>query len=524
MEIINISALQTTAYFKNRWIYIACFLYSSFLSFITINRFNNFRAEACDMALFDQLVWNTAYGKIGWITFLNKCYFAEHFSPILILISPLYWIFDDPRLLLVLQSFCLGFSALPLYLIGLEKFNDKKIALIFSISYLITPKLWQANFFDFHQEAFLPLFLFATFYNLIKKNYKSFLLFLFLSFLVREDVAIYSATLSLYAIFVKRFRLLGAVIFIFSIFWGIIVIKFVIPSFSNEAYGIFSTRYTYLGNNFLDIIKTILFNPIVLLKHLYQEKIITTISILFQQVLFLPFLSTTTFLLVIPSIFINIASDYVHQYVLSAAYVLPVLPFLFISSIYGYHNLINIEKFKKLKIFIILLITLLISLTYGPSISDLKINHIFIVLFVIMLFISTIKVLLGKLYIEKYIIWLVLLINIGAWFNQIPNEIKSLKILDCDSHIKSTREMLNLIPKNSAVSAQARLLPHLSHRKHCYLFPYVPVEVEYIALDKKGYTWPLSETDYKKSLQGIMNNTNYEIIFDKDEIILIKVM
>jgi uncharacterized membrane protein len=86
--------------------------------------------------------------------------------PILLLIAPLYRLWPDPRLLLILQSLALGLAAIPLFWIAHERTKDWKAALIVASCYLAYPALGFLNLVDFHPIAFSIPLLFLAYWAL----------------------------------------------------------------------------------------------------------------------------------------------------------------------------------------------------------------------------------------------------------------------------------------------------------------------------------------------------------------------
>src|SRR5438874_979843 len=60
-----------------------------------------------DLAIYDQIVWNTSRGRIFVSTLIQHAtnMLGDHFSPVVAAFVPIYWVWPDPRVLLVGQSF-----------------------------------------------------------------------------------------------------------------------------------------------------------------------------------------------------------------------------------------------------------------------------------------------------------------------------------------------------------------------------------------------------------------------------------
>jgi uncharacterized membrane protein len=74
-----------------------------------------------DVGHFAQMLWATLQGhlfhtslaRLGRFAYVAHNHLADHFSPILFALVPLYAVWPEPDVLLVLQSAALGLAALP---------------------------------------------------------------------------------------------------------------------------------------------------------------------------------------------------------------------------------------------------------------------------------------------------------------------------------------------------------------------------------------------------------------------------
>ena len=232
------------------------YAYILLFSMLTVLKHLSFNTSALDLGLFDQMMWTTLNGRFFYISILNSSQFSQHMSPLLLLILPIYAIFQTPITLLIIQTISIGLGAFPLYLIAREKL-DEKGALIISGCYLLYPPLEYANMFDFHMESLGILLLITAFYFLFKNKYKAYVIFLIFSLFVKEYVALIGISLGLYIILIKKERNLGTLTSIVSIIWLYFSIYIAIPLFGNNSYP-FTHRYSHFGESFFEIIFTIL--------------------------------------------------------------------------------------------------------------------------------------------------------------------------------------------------------------------------------------------------------------------------
>ena len=87
----------------------AAVLAALLLGALALVRHWTFHSTASDLAVFDQVLWNTIHGRFMESTLsLARCephsFFGDHFSPALLLILPLYALFPHPETLIVVQT------------------------------------------------------------------------------------------------------------------------------------------------------------------------------------------------------------------------------------------------------------------------------------------------------------------------------------------------------------------------------------------------------------------------------------
>jgi uncharacterized membrane protein len=160
-------------------------VYIAYFSIASLLRYSNFYTGRFDLGNMDQAVWNTIHGRIFQITDPNGTAIisrlAFHADFILVLISPLYLIWSNPQMLLLLQTVTLAFGAVFVYLIANHLLRNKSLALTLSAVFLLNPSLQFSNLYDFHAIVLGTTLLLATFYFFLRRKYLLFLIFAFLS-------------------------------------------------------------------------------------------------------------------------------------------------------------------------------------------------------------------------------------------------------------------------------------------------------------------------------------------------------
>jgi uncharacterized membrane protein len=197
-------------------LYMAIALYGVLFSCLTILRYYSFMTGAWDMGIFTQSLWTTLYAnKFLYSTcelFINPsgAFFGVHFSPILFLVLPFYRLVTAPETLLVIQSFILALAAVPIYKLAREYAGGRIVGLLFASVYLMYPAIQFVNWYDFHVQAFLPLFFGFTMYYITKENWPRYFLFISLSLLVEEHAALIVSFIGIYIAWKYRRQILSS--------------------------------------------------------------------------------------------------------------------------------------------------------------------------------------------------------------------------------------------------------------------------------------------------------------------------
>jgi uncharacterized membrane protein len=92
--------------------------YLGFFLTFTLAAHAAFETSTGDLGIYDQVVWNTAQGRILAYSAEpapGSVFLATHLQLILVLLAPLYWVWSDARLLIVAQTVVIALGAWPLY-------------------------------------------------------------------------------------------------------------------------------------------------------------------------------------------------------------------------------------------------------------------------------------------------------------------------------------------------------------------------------------------------------------------------
>jgi len=362
---------------------IAIILYIILFTWICFWKYFNFGYNGLDLAIYNQVFFNSAHGNFFQSTIHPHSYLGDHFELFIIFLLPFYYLYQNPLTLLFLQTVFLALVAWPLFLIA-KKLINERVALFLALLWLLNPFVQNVNLFEFHLLPFALIFLFFAFYYYQEKKIIPFIIFLLLALLVREDVAFLTLMFGILALIEKRSLKWILWPIIISAIWFIIALK-IITSLAPNSQFKFLYYYSWLGNNFSEIIKNALLHPWLIIRHL-----ITWQTMTFFLIIFMPFgylnIFQKKYLLLGFLVLLQLLMAGADQATLipKIHYVSLLLIPLFLALTFEIRKILNKQKLNKLEIllskekialFITLsLVTLYSTLVFGPFIGISKNN------------------------------------------------------------------------------------------------------------------------------------------------------
>jgi len=220
----------------SRWLGAA---YVVVFSALSVVRYNAFQGYTFDLGITTQVVWNTAYGR--WFeTSLGRAanveligsYLGNHVRPFLLLLAPLYRLWPDPRLLLILQSAALGVAAVPLYWIARQQAGTSTAALIVACCYLAYPALGFLNLFDIHPIAFSVPFIFLAYWARLEERTALFWIAVLLALSTKEEMVVPIGAWGFVSLLQRGKRRIGLGLLALAVAWAVLCFGLIIPYFN----------------------------------------------------------------------------------------------------------------------------------------------------------------------------------------------------------------------------------------------------------------------------------------------------
>ncbi|MBU2632403.1 DUF2079 domain-containing protein, partial [Patescibacteria group bacterium] len=480
--LFKIKALNKKVNYISKHFYelgLLCFIFIYNLYFIitTFLRHDNFYTGRFDLGNMDQVVWNTINGRIFQFTnpdgvnVMSRLSFHADF--LLIFLSPLYLIWNNPKILLLIQTLAISVGAIFIYLIAKLILKNKKLALLFSFIFLLNPALQFVNLYDFHAVAFSTTFLLAASFYLIRKNIPLMLIFLFLAGITKEQiwliVGLFGCLLAIKSYFCKK-RVnaniaIGLILAFFSFSFFYYLVNFAMPLARGGEEHFALSYYSEFGESPKSIIQNVILSPDKVVETVFQKEKIDYLFQIFGPLGFLSFVSPGFLIFTIPDFLIKLLSQNKQLYQIYYQYSASVTPFVFISAIYSISYLI--KKMPKMHNFLVIYLlfwSLYTAYLFGPLPGARK-------------------------------------PNIDMYIKQQEDKLEIKKVL-------------SIIPNESSISASNSLGAHLMHRQNIFTAPIATESADFVVLLLRSPNKDLH------LINNLKQNINYKIKVEEKSIIL----
>lgn len=454
-------------------------LYIGFFSYLTILRHNNLHSNYYDLAIMDQTVYNTYRSRILELTnpegINNFKRMAIHNDIVMALLAPFYKIYSGPETLLVIQVIVIALGALPIYLLSKLILKSKYLSVVFAFTYLMYPPLQRANLFDFHPVMLATSFLLFMFYFFLTKKYWISIIFFILSIFSKEQIPLTTGVFSLFMGILaykekdRKKLIFSFLIFTMSIFWFIASIWFIAPYFRQGEHFALS-RYQSLGEGPTGVIKGFFTKPQLLINIIFTKNNYNYLYLLLSPLAFVSIFSPMMLLIASPEFMINFLSSHWQMRGIDNQYTGVIIPFIFISAIFG-AKLIMGKKLLSIKAISTILIFFTLAMSYSKGLLPFSKE-------------SPLRYLLfAKPEIK----------SVELWENRLKDE-------------------------NISVSVSEKLGPHFSQRKKLYRFSKSYKYADYVLIMRRDiYNDWLDKKQSIKDYEKLKADKGYNMIYKDNE-------
>lgn len=492
-------------------LWLAITSYTALFTWLAWDLHNGMRTHRSDLGQIAQAIWNSSRGRFLEMT--DNGFVAtrltDHVEPLLVLISPILWLWEDVRVLLFLQVILVAVGAWPLYELALRRLDTlltprqrtqiweveslrqmtRPLALALAIGYLLTPPLQSAVLTEFHAVPLaVPLILWAFWAIDAHRPYQVIIATLLVA-VTKEEMALLAAGLAAWALWRNwvegrrqetgdgrqgtrdvppaTYHLPPATCYllltILCLLWFYVATFVIVPAYAVQVYetgqSVYFERYGALGDSPLDIAKSFVTQPKVVWQIAMEPARRGYLWALLVPFGLLSLLAPEILLLTLPLLLANLLSAYPAQYYSEFHYSAPLVPYIGVSATYGLTRLwcwlgrrasgtsASYQHAAAAKAWVMALVSLVTNAR------------------------STLRPLLALLLILWLLTWSLVGYRDagrGPWGGRYD------PVLDpplVEAHQQLLPYFLAQIPDNAAVTATAAVHPHLSLRQFVYQFP-----------------------------------------------------
>ncbi|MEK7570849.1 MAG: DUF2079 domain-containing protein [Patescibacteria group bacterium] len=452
---------------------------------ITFLRYDNFNTGKFDLGNMSQTVWNTIHGRFFLLTNPDGTNIISrlgvHSDFILVLLAPFYALWQNPKMLLLIQTIILAAGAIFVYLIARDVLKNRFLPLVFSFMYLINPALQRTNLYDFHAVTLATTFFLGTYYFYRKKQYLYFGIFAVLAALCKEQLWVILALFGVFIAVFQRKWILGASITAFCLAMFYIIVWVAIPNALGANHFALSF-FAELGDSPTEVVATVLFSPWKVWDMIVVPSKLDYLEQIFSPLGYVSLLGSLWLLFAIPDLLINLLSSNANFHQIYYQYTATITPFLFIAAIHGTRVLqhvlsviLSATKWSRRMTINLIISIYLISMSlqaaylYGPLPGTPKENITMIT-----------ETVADRKFIEKY---------------------------------------LESIPKESKIAATNQVASHLTHRQYLYVLPNGVDEADMVVfLLIESYT---RERELQL-IKELKDNKQFKLVVDSEPFVVFK--
>ncbi len=351
----------------------ASIIYFIFVGTLSILDHVGLRTQLNDLGHMEQAIWQVTQGNFSMplsTPRINTSRFAQHANVIFYFIAPLYALFPHPITLLLLGTAAVSIAGFLLFWLSKLILKNNFIALIFGLSFLLNPLVQETNLYDFHPIVLaFPLFLAIIIFQ-EQKKWKSYWVCLLLLMFVKENMPSLAIMIGIYVI-LRSSKVQGILSNLSAIiYWT--TLQHITPLLVNIPLNEFTwSRFSYLGDSPVQIIITVIKNPLIILALLASPFKIQYLSYIFLQGGFLAIFSPSAVLWTIPNIaqnFLSSPSSHFQDRITGVYYSGIVITTTYAAAVYGLRTLQYYQpKWVKRFIIVFTLQAILISIIMSPT-------------------------------------------------------------------------------------------------------------------------------------------------------------
>jgi uncharacterized membrane protein len=491
------STINKCAYsiYQHRYLAIIVVVFALVYSSISLVNHYNFRTYSLDLGLFNNSFYHYSHFQKD-VPFLIKPVWnlkselGDHFDLLLPILSPLYWLGLGSYSLLVFQIFAILFGGVGIYRF-IDLVGSRKLAILATIHFYSMWGIFSALAYDYHENVIAAMLVPWFIYFMYKERTILGVIFFFLIIMAKENMALWAIFINIgLAVlwFKERQRvIIHSILAVIALVWFVFAIKLFIPLCAGHQY--IHLNYSFLGNSWPEIIRTILSRPFYVISHL-----------------FLNHSGNPDYNWVKTEVHMAVILSGGIVFLRYPQFLIMVIPIYMQKFFTGKLNVIGINNQYSIEFVPIITIALFYAISQWNTSQKKKIG---VAILSILICMATNGYTLEKRISPGYLDFLSLFYSKVHYTTEYEPRL--------------INEGLKLIPEEGSVSAQSVLASHLALRDTIYEYPYVN-NAMYIAL---AITYPniypiSSREDYNKRIDELIESHKYFVYFKNKDVLILK--
>lgn len=477
---------------QNKFFVLINALFLLIYSLISFVNHYNFRTYSLDLGIYTRAVYDYAHFHFNYAEVFKvqkENILGDHFDPILIIISPLYYIFGT-YVLLVVQVAFIHIGAIGAYKIAIQQLQNKKLALIIMASFLSFYGILSALSFDVHTNVFAAMLVPWLFYFFMNSNWRNAFIFSILILMCKENMALWLIFIGFGLAWLcykeKQKRNMALIISLVSIIYFVCITMVIMPYLSvNGSYA--HMHYAILGNGFGEILSNLFKHPL------------GAIALLFKN--HLPdhkfdYYKTET------HIFVLLSGGFLLFF--KPQYLLMLVPIYFQKMFHNTSTIWSVGMHYNIEFAPILILCFISVLS---TIKSEKKKLIFSVIYLVLCVAVTIR----------------LCDHTTGFVDKTRIRFYQTDHYESDFDTKVVYSYFDKIPNDAIVSAENMFVPHLTDRKMVYQYPIVK-NAQYILLSDDIHSYPLPTDKMLNQIDSLNSSKNWSLLTTNNHVYLFEMI
>jgi uncharacterized membrane protein len=438
--------------------------YGLWFSHLAINTHHALQTRLLDLAIYDNIFYHSSHGNFLGSNFIPTGNHANaHFDAVLVLLSPLYYIYPRAELILVLQAFWCGAGVVPAYLLGRDHLGSAWAGVTLAAAWVLYPALHGANLYEFHSLTLLAMPMLWLLYLLTTGRLRSFFILLPFVLLIREDASLLICCVAFAAVLTRDPRLVraGWITIGVAALYFILVKTFIMgsadPLGGKYGFGWYYKDMSTGGKGLGDILLSLLTNPTFAIDFALREAKVIYLLQLLLPLAFLPLFGKPWRFATAFGLFYLLLASRGAVFSIHFQYSVVLFPVLFVLTPIALRRLRDSDLAERIGLARAQLVTvllacvlassLLMSWKFGGAVPNTSFR--------------------------------------GGWA-RIPHALT----LEQEKRYQEFRKFIEQIPADASVTATSRIAPHVSNRAQIWSYR-DKKETEYLMLDTRELKgWP----------------------------------